>query len=72
MVIIKDKGEHDWRTPFIDYLTHGRLTTEASTTQRQQIAIRSRPYMLNHNDNLIKEGPDGFGFVDQILMVVFG
>ena len=58
-ITIKEKKEQDWRTPFINYLTHGRLTTEASTTQRQQIAIRSRPYMLNPNGTLIKEGPNG-------------
>ena len=58
-ITIEEKEEQDWKTPFIDYLTHGRLTTEASTTQRQQIAIRIRPYMLNHNGTLIKEGPDG-------------
>ena len=58
-VTINEKEDPDWRAPFIDYLTHGRLTTGASTTQRQQIAIRSRPYMLNHNGTLIKEGPDG-------------
>ena len=33
-ITIKEKEGQDWRTPFIDYLTHGRLTTEASTTQR--------------------------------------
>ena len=58
-ITIKDKEEQDWRTPFIDYLTHGRLTTKALTTQQQQIAIRSRPYLLNHNGTMIKEGPDG-------------
>ena len=58
-ITINGKEEPDWRTPFINYLTHGRLTTEASTTERQQIAIRSRPYMLNHNEILLKEGPDG-------------
>ena len=58
-ITVKGREEQDWRTPFIDYLKHGRLTTEASTTQRQQIAIRSRPYMLTHNGTLIKEGPDG-------------
>jgi hypothetical protein len=58
---ITSKGDegHDWRMPFIDYLTHDRLTTEASTTQRQQIAIHSRPFILNQNGTLIKEGPDG-------------
>ena len=58
-IAVKEKEEQDWRTPFIDYLKHGRLTSEASTTQRQQITILSRPYMLNHNGTLIKEGPDG-------------
>ena len=53
-ITIKEKEEQDWRIPFIDYLTHGRLTTEATTTRRQQIAIRSRPYMLNHKGTLIK------------------
>jgi hypothetical protein len=52
---ITSKGDegHDWRMPFIDYLTRGRLTTKASTTQRQQIAIRSRPFMLNQSGTLI-------------------
>ena len=58
-ITAKRENEQDWRTPYIDYLKHGRLTTEASTTQRQQIAIRSRPFMLNQNGTLIKEGPDG-------------
>ena len=58
-VTSKENEGHDWRTPFIDYLTHGRLTTEASIIQRQQIAIHSRPFMLNQNGTLIKEGPDG-------------
>jgi hypothetical protein len=49
----------DWRTPFIDYLSHGRLTTPATTSQRQQIAIRSRPFQLIHGDQLIKERADG-------------
>lgn len=33
-ITIKEKEELDWRTPFIDYLIHSRLTTEASTIQR--------------------------------------
>ena len=51
--------QEDWRTPFIDYLSHGRLTTPATLTQRQQIAIRSRPFQLVNGDKLIKEGADG-------------
>ena len=58
-ITIKGKEEHDWRSSFIEYFKHGRLTIEASTTQRQQISIRSRPYMLNHNGTLIKKRPDG-------------
>ena len=57
-VTSKDKEEPDWRVVFIDYLRHGRLTMEPSTTQRQQIAICSRPYWLTHNGTLIKEGPE--------------
>jgi hypothetical protein len=57
-ITAKEGNEQDWRTPYIDYLKHGRLTTEASTTQRQQIEIRSRPFMLNQNGTLIIEGPD--------------
>jgi hypothetical protein len=51
--------QEDWRTPFIDYLSHGRLTTPATTSQRQQISIRSRPFKLINGEQLIKEGADG-------------
>ena len=58
-VTSKEKEGPDCRTPFIDYLKHGPLNTEASTTQRQQRAIRNWPYMLTHNGIPIKEGPVG-------------
>ena len=58
-ISIKENGEQDWRLSFIDYLEHGRLTTEATTTQPHQIAIRSRLFMLNQNRTQVKEGPDG-------------
>ena len=32
-IAIKEKEGQDWRTPYIYYLKHGRLTIEASTTQ---------------------------------------
>ena len=57
-ITTKGENEQDWRTPYIDYLKHGHLTTEATTTQWQQVAIRSRPFTLNQNGTLIKEGPD--------------
>ena len=48
----------NWRTPYIDYLLNGHLTQEATTSERQQIAIRRRPYtIMNHT--LMKLGPDG-------------
>ena len=49
----------DWRLPYIEYLENGRLTGETTVTQRQQIAIRSRPYILKEDKTLMKEGPDG-------------
>jgi hypothetical protein len=49
--------QEDWRTSFIDYLSHERLTIPATTSQRQQIAIRNRHFQLINGDQLIKEVP---------------
>ena len=32
-ITINEKEGQDWRTPYINYLKHGRLISEASTTQ---------------------------------------
>jgi hypothetical protein len=47
--------QEDWRTSFIDYLSHENLTTPATISQRQQIAIRSRHFQLINGDQLIKK-----------------
>ena len=44
--IITTNPQEDWPTSFIDYLTHGTWTTPAMVPQKQQIAIRSRPFHL--------------------------
>lgn len=46
-------------TQFIVYLSHGRLTTQATLSQRQQIVIRSRSLQLVYGDKLIKEEAKG-------------
>ena len=50
--------QENWRTPFIDCLTHWSLTTPATVFQRQQTTIRSQPFRLINGDNFTKEGPD--------------
>ena len=56
---ITTNSQKDWRIPFIDYLSHGRLTIPATVSQRRQIAIRSRPFQLVNGKQLIKEEADG-------------
>lgn len=45
--------------PSIKYLGNRRLTGEATVTQRQQINIRNKSYLLEEDKTLMKEGPDG-------------
>jgi hypothetical protein len=36
--------QEDWRSQFIDYLSHERLTTPAIVFQRQQIVLRCKHF----------------------------
>jgi hypothetical protein len=45
-VAITTNSQEDWRILFIDYLSHGRLTTPTIISQRQQIRIRNRHVQL--------------------------